>query len=145
MFSNIQTQVCILQTALDLLERNYEVHIVADGVSSRTMVERMFAIEVLLSMHSLFMSYCFGLFLPKNTFSHTYLIHFLDIPSYALSRIWVKVKSKSWQSVRQTMFEWTLCWFFDWCLSKKCLGACTSMNIIIIFVRQRWHMTLANN
>lgn len=41
----IETQVCVLQTALDLLERNYDVHILADGVSSRTMVERMIAIE----------------------------------------------------------------------------------------------------
>ncbi|KXJ26844.1 isochorismatase domain-containing protein 2 [Exaiptasia diaphana] len=41
----IETQVCIMQTALDLLERNYEVHILADGVSSRTMVERMYAID----------------------------------------------------------------------------------------------------
>ena len=45
---SLQTQVCVLQTTLDLLERNYDVHIVADGVSSRTMVERMTAIEVRL-------------------------------------------------------------------------------------------------
>ena len=31
---------------MDLLERNYTVHVLADGVSSRTMVERMFALEV---------------------------------------------------------------------------------------------------
>ena len=31
---------------MDLLERNYNVHVLADGVSSRTMVERMFALEV---------------------------------------------------------------------------------------------------
>ena len=42
----MQTQVCVLQTTLDLLERNYDVHVIADGVSSRTMVERMYAIEV---------------------------------------------------------------------------------------------------
>ena len=41
-----QTQVCVLQTTMDLLERNYTVHVLADGVSSRTMVERMFALEV---------------------------------------------------------------------------------------------------
>ena len=38
--------MCIQQTALDLLARNYEVHIVADGVSSRSMTDRMFALEV---------------------------------------------------------------------------------------------------
>lgn len=41
----IETQVCVLQTTMDLLERNYSVHVLADGVSSRTMVERMFALE----------------------------------------------------------------------------------------------------
>lgn len=41
----IEAHVCIQQTALELLERDYEVHIVADGVSSRSMTDRMFALE----------------------------------------------------------------------------------------------------
>lgn len=46
----IETQVCVLQTTMDLLEKNYTVHVLADGVSSRTMVERMFALERLREM-----------------------------------------------------------------------------------------------
>ena len=37
---------------MDLLERNFTVHVLADGVSSRTMVERMFALEVTLIAES---------------------------------------------------------------------------------------------
>eukprot|EP00795_Rhopilema_esculentum_P003683 gene3683-14946_t len=40
-----KTHVCIQQTCLDLLEKNYEVHVVADSCSSRTLVDRMFAFE----------------------------------------------------------------------------------------------------
>lgn len=36
---------------MDLLEKNYTVHVLADGVSSRTMVERMFALEVIQDMY----------------------------------------------------------------------------------------------
>ena len=36
---------------MDLLEKNYTVHVLADGVSSRTMVERMFALEVTQDMY----------------------------------------------------------------------------------------------
>ena len=38
--------MCIHQTTLDLLERNYDVHVVADAVSSRSMTDRMFSFEV---------------------------------------------------------------------------------------------------
>lgn len=41
----IEAHVCVQQTALDLMERNYDVHIVADGVSARSMTDRMFAFE----------------------------------------------------------------------------------------------------
>ncbi|XP_033118573.1 isochorismatase domain-containing protein 2-like [Anneissia japonica] len=41
----IETQACIQQTTLDLLERDFDVHVIADGCSSRSMVDRMFAIE----------------------------------------------------------------------------------------------------
>ncbi|WP_411025451.1 isochorismatase family protein [Salmonella sp. s55004] len=41
----IETQVCVQQTTLDLLERGIDVHIIADACSSRSMVDRMFAFE----------------------------------------------------------------------------------------------------
>eukprot|EP00041_Stephanoeca_diplocostata_P039654 m.1637346 g.1637346 ORF g.1637346 m.1637346 type:complete len:209 (+) comp25726_c0_seq1:395-1021(+) len=41
----IETHVCVQQTALDLLERGFDVHIVADAVSSRSHTDRMIAIE----------------------------------------------------------------------------------------------------
>lgn len=41
----IETHVCIQNTALSLLEKGFNVHIVVDACSSRTMVDRMFAFE----------------------------------------------------------------------------------------------------
>ncbi len=36
----IETHICVYQTALGLMERGYEVHVVADGVSSRVALNR---------------------------------------------------------------------------------------------------------
>ncbi|XP_065674666.1 isochorismatase domain-containing protein 2 [Hydra vulgaris] len=41
----IEAHICVMQTALDLLEKNYEVHIVVDCSSSRTMTDRLFGFE----------------------------------------------------------------------------------------------------
>ncbi|KAA0703597.1 Isochorismatase domain-containing protein 1 [Triplophysa tibetana] len=41
----VETHVCIQQTALDLIGRGFEVHVVADATSSRSMMDRMFALE----------------------------------------------------------------------------------------------------
>lgn len=37
--------MCVQQTALDFLEQDYDVHIVADATSSRTMTDRLIALE----------------------------------------------------------------------------------------------------
>lgn len=39
----IESQACVLQTALDLMAKEYDVHVVADAVSSRSMVDRCVA------------------------------------------------------------------------------------------------------
>ena len=42
-----QAHVCIQQTVIDLIERGYEVHVVADATSSRSQMDRLMAFEVL--------------------------------------------------------------------------------------------------
>lgn len=37
--------MCVQQTALDFLEDNYDVHVIADATSSRTMTDRLMALE----------------------------------------------------------------------------------------------------
>ena len=46
----IETHVCIYQTAMDLLELNYEVQVVADAVSSRTLDNKVIGLERMKSM-----------------------------------------------------------------------------------------------
>ena len=41
----IEAHACIFQSTFDLLERNYDVHLVVDGISSRNPVDRMFAFK----------------------------------------------------------------------------------------------------
>jgi len=45
--TGIETHVCIHQTAMDLLARGIETHIVADAVSSRTEFNKLIALEKL--------------------------------------------------------------------------------------------------
>ena len=41
----IETHVCVQQTALDFIEKGYDVHVIADSTSSRSMTDRMIAFE----------------------------------------------------------------------------------------------------
>ncbi|XP_078391814.1 isochorismatase domain-containing protein 2 [Cetorhinus maximus] len=41
----IETQACIMSTALDLLERGLDVHVIADACSSRSQVDRLMALS----------------------------------------------------------------------------------------------------
>ncbi|KAM9298930.1 isochorismatase domain-containing protein 2 [Gastrophryne carolinensis] len=41
----IETQACIMSTTLDLLEKGFDVHVVADACSSRSQVDRLVALS----------------------------------------------------------------------------------------------------
>ena len=43
--AGIEAHVCVYQTVMDLLDRGYEVHVVADAVSSRAQKNREIALE----------------------------------------------------------------------------------------------------
>ena len=43
--SGIETHVCVQSTCLTLLQQGFDVHVVVDACSSRTMVDRMFAFD----------------------------------------------------------------------------------------------------
>jgi len=46
----IEAHACVQQTVLDLAEQGYQIHVVADACSSRSMVDRMYALERMRSV-----------------------------------------------------------------------------------------------
>ncbi|XP_019063418.1 isochorismatase domain-containing protein 1 [Fukomys damarensis] len=82
----VETHVCIQQTALELVGRGIEVHIVADATSSRSMMDRMFALEVYLKFHpsateekNLYFNRIPDFSLPARTFSFHHKLLFPDM------------------------------------------------------------------
>lgn len=49
LLTGIESHICVYQTAVDLLERGYEVHVVADAVSSRTAKNREIGINKMVN------------------------------------------------------------------------------------------------
>jgi len=47
LLAGMETHVCVYQTAMDLLPDGYEVHLVADAVSSRTLENKQIGIEAM--------------------------------------------------------------------------------------------------
>src|SRR5207244_10554316 len=43
--SGVESHICVLKTALDALKNGYEVHVVADAVSSRKKFDKEIALE----------------------------------------------------------------------------------------------------
>jgi len=52
----VETHVCVLQTALDLTDAGYDVHVLADGVSSQRGYDRAFALERLRKESRVFLT-----------------------------------------------------------------------------------------
>ena len=72
----IEAHVCVQQTALDLLEGGYEVHVLVDGVSSQRALDRAVALKV--RPHPSFLPclcLCLGFFfcmLPRSLITSTF-------------------------------------------------------------------------
>ena len=53
--TGIEAHVCVMQTALDLREKGFDVHLIADATSSQQPSDRFYAFEVCMyrsiSMH----------------------------------------------------------------------------------------------
>lgn len=47
LLAGMETHVCVYQTALDLIPKGYEVHLVTDAVSSRTLENKLIGIQAI--------------------------------------------------------------------------------------------------
>jgi len=54
--SGIEAHICVYQTAMDLMDRGYKVHVVADAVSSRVSVNKEIALRRLVGSGALLTS-----------------------------------------------------------------------------------------
>eukprot|EP00884_Botryococcus_braunii_P019934 jgi/Botrbrau1/6624/Bobra.104_2s0011.1 len=66
----IETHVCVLQTALDLLEKGYEVHLVVDGVSSSRAWDRAVAVQRIMQAGGLLCTSDMALFQLAKSAEH---------------------------------------------------------------------------
>jgi nicotinamidase-related amidase len=77
----METHVCVFQTARDLLEQGYEVHVCADAVSSRTEEHRRVALELMRDG---------GIFVTSAETAIFDLLHQAGTPEFKRVSAWVK-------------------------------------------------------
>lgn len=65
-----KTHVCVLQTAIDLIANGYTVQVVADGCSSRSLSDRLLALDRLKQMGAVVTTYESVLFQLINDKNH---------------------------------------------------------------------------
>lgn len=68
--TGIETHVCVYQTVMDLLKSGYEVHVVADAVSSRTAANKACGIERMRDAGAAILSTEMALFELLQTAAH---------------------------------------------------------------------------
>ncbi len=76
MLTGIETHVCIYQTAIDLLSKDYEVNVIADAVSSRTLDNKQIGLNRMASAGARISSTEMALFEILKTADHP---HFKQI------------------------------------------------------------------
>ena len=75
----VETHVCIRQTCLDLLEKNYDVHLVVDAVSSMKQHDRNVGIESMVDMGASLITFQSLMFELLRTMEHPHFKTMLPI------------------------------------------------------------------